>query len=71
MPRAAGALIAEAVVRHARNPDSLAPAVVPASEVESRDPGERWPAGLRILFLIGAAAACWAIVLLAAWWLIG
>jgi hypothetical protein len=64
-------LTAEAVVQHARNPDRMAPAAAPAPEVELPDAAGRWPPGLRVVFMIGAALLCWAVILLLAWWLIG
>lgn len=70
-PTAAGVLTAEAVVRHARKSDTMSRLAFPAPEAEAGEGAERWPAGARVLFLIGAAALCWAVVLLAGWWLIG
>ena len=64
-------MTAETVVQHARNPERMAPAAAPAPEAERPDTAERWPAGLRIMFMIGAALLCWAALLLLGWWLIG
>jgi hypothetical protein len=70
-PTAAGALTAEAVVQHARKSERMPPAAAPAPDAEIPEAVGRWPAGVRILVLIGGGVVCWAIVLLAIWWLVG
>jgi hypothetical protein len=59
------------VVRQARNPDTALPADVANAKAEIPDAAAPWPIGLRVLFMAGAALACWALVLLAGYWLLG
>lgn len=58
-------------MRHARNSDTMVPAEVARAGVELRGAPARWPVGLRIAFMVGAALASWGLVLLAGWWLFG
>lgn len=69
-PAGASTLTAEAAVQHARKPETVVPAAVPGAGAEASEE-ERWPPGRRVMFMIGAAVVCWAVILLAGWWLFG
>ena len=57
-------------MQHARKPGPVLRVTAPVSGADASE-GERWPAGVRIMFMIGAAVICWVVVLVAGWWLIG
>ena len=64
---------AEAAVQRARKPviefepqDIAPPRQAPAWREE-----RTWPFPLRVALMVGAGAACWGVLLLAAYWLIG
>jgi hypothetical protein len=56
-------------VRHARMPGRMAPAAIPTAKPGAPEEARRWPAGLRLIFVIAAALLCWAAVLICGWWL--
>jgi hypothetical protein len=60
----------EAVVQHAHKLDIGSQTAMPPVDSPAWDKEAPWPRSLRIIFMIGAAAACWAAVAVVGYWLV-
>ncbi|MGO8919061.1 MAG: hypothetical protein ACLQJR_24430 [Stellaceae bacterium] len=57
-------------MQHARKLDIWSRRAIPAIEAETGDQEPPWPRRGRVIFIIGAATACWAAVLFVGYWLL-
>jgi hypothetical protein len=60
---------AEAVVQRARKLDTAPRRAMPMVDTRGWIEESPWPRRSRLVFILGAAAACWAVPLLLAYWL--
>ena len=63
-------MVKEAVVQHAHKLDIGPQTAMPPIDSPVWDKEAPWPRPVQIIFMLGAAAACWAAVGLVGYWLV-
>jgi len=70
MPAATNAMRGGTLVQHAHKFDIRSQSAMPVVDTEAWDKEAPWPRHVRVMFMLGAATACWGAVALVGYWLV-